>query len=135
MYTFSSRLKTFAFILMAIGALGIGYGFYMAPKTTADVEVILKGEAAEHHGGLAESDTHAAAGETHGVSAPHKDTAHASANNASTSNAIHNATISKSSNADIHFSDQHAVSDNTGHHTMYGKVASHNHHDDPDKHI
>jgi hypothetical protein len=135
MYTFSSRLKTFAFILMAIGALGIGYGFYMAPKTTADVEVILKGEAAEHHGGHAELDTHAAASETHGVSAPHKETAHESTNNAATSNAIHNDTISKTSNADIHLSDQNAVSENEGHHATDGKVATHSAHDDHEKHL
>ena len=29
MYTFSSRLKTFSLILMAVGLLGIGYGFYI----------------------------------------------------------------------------------------------------------
>lgn len=47
MYTFSSKLKTFSFVLMLIGALGIGYGFLSAPKTIQDVETIL---AAESHG-------------------------------------------------------------------------------------
>jgi len=51
MYTFSSKLKTFSFILMAIGILGIGYGFLNAPKDIHEVETIL---AAEHHGGHGE---------------------------------------------------------------------------------
>jgi hypothetical protein len=48
MYTFSSKLRALSFILMALGLLGIGYGFFTAPKTTEDVEKIL---AADEHGG------------------------------------------------------------------------------------
>ena len=48
MYTFSSKLKTFSLILMAVGLLGIGYGFLTAPKDIQDVEKIL---ATEAHGG------------------------------------------------------------------------------------
>lgn len=48
MYTFSSKLKTFSFILMAVGLLGIGYGFLTAPKDIQEVEKLL---AAESHGG------------------------------------------------------------------------------------
>ena len=59
MYQFSSRLKSFSFALMVLGLLGIGYGFWTAPKTDADVEAILKEQEA-HHGG-AHQDTHAAA--------------------------------------------------------------------------
>ena len=40
-YTFSSKLKTFSFILMILGAIGIGVGFWSAPKTIEDVEKIL----------------------------------------------------------------------------------------------
>ncbi len=54
MYTFSSKLKTLSLILMVLGVLGIGYGFFTAPKNTEDVEKIL---AADTHGG-----GHAAAG-------------------------------------------------------------------------
>ncbi|MFM2011201.1 MAG: hypothetical protein RLZZ479_1592 [Bacteroidota bacterium] len=50
MYTFSSKLKTFSLILMAVGLLGIGYGFYTAPKDIKEVETLL---AAESHGGHA----------------------------------------------------------------------------------
>jgi hypothetical protein len=46
MYTFSNKLKNFSFILMAVGVLGIGYGFLTTPKTVAQVEEIL---ATEHH--------------------------------------------------------------------------------------
>ena len=53
MYTFSNSLKTLAFILMAVGILGVGYSFFTAPTSLEEVEQIL---AAEHHGG------HAAAG-------------------------------------------------------------------------
>jgi hypothetical protein len=53
MYTFSSKLKTFSFILMIIGILGIGYGFLTAPKNIEEVEKILA--ANEHEGHHAEA--------------------------------------------------------------------------------
>jgi hypothetical protein len=59
MYTFSSKLKTFSFVLMAVGLLGIGYGFYTAPKDIQEVEKIL---AAGSHG--AHGETASAAHET-----------------------------------------------------------------------
>jgi hypothetical protein len=49
MYTFSSKLKNISIALMVIGALGIGYGFYTAPKDLQEVEKILAGE--NQHGG------------------------------------------------------------------------------------
>ncbi|MFE3846446.1 quinol:cytochrome C oxidoreductase [Flavobacterium sp. LB3P45] len=52
MYTFSSKLKTFSFVLMAVGLLGIGYGFLTAPKDIQEVEKIL---ASETHGGHGEA--------------------------------------------------------------------------------
>ncbi|MDG2433457.1 quinol:cytochrome C oxidoreductase [Flavobacterium sp.] len=64
MYTFSSKLKTLSFILMALGVLGIGYGFWNAPKDIQAVEQIL---AADSHGG------HAAV-ESHGESTAHEAT-------------------------------------------------------------
>jgi len=59
MYTFSSKLKTFAFVLMALGLVGIAFGFLTAPKTVEDVEKIL---ADSHHGG---HHTEAVAHESH----------------------------------------------------------------------
>ncbi len=81
MYTFSSKLKTFSFVLMAVGLLGIGYGFLTAPKDIQEVEKIL---AAETHGGHGESkheasvaseETHAEMGKTNEVkeAAEHKE--------------------------------------------------------------
>jgi hypothetical protein len=48
MYTISNKLKTFAFLLMALGLIGIVYGFLSTPKTTEEVEKML---ADSHHGG------------------------------------------------------------------------------------
>jgi hypothetical protein len=50
MYTFSSKLKTFSFILMIVGILGIGYGFFTAPKDIKEVEEMLAASShGEHH--------------------------------------------------------------------------------------
>lgn len=57
MYTFSSKLKNISFVLMLLGVLGIGYGFFTAPKNIKDVEAILEKEASEHHGGGHEATT------------------------------------------------------------------------------
>ena len=55
MYTFSSKLKTLSFILIALGVLGMGYGFLTAPKDIQEVELIL---AADSHGGHAAVESH-----------------------------------------------------------------------------
>ena len=60
MYTFSSKLKTFSFVLMAVGLLGIGYGFFTAPKNIQEVEALL---AADAHGAHGEGNHEAAAHE------------------------------------------------------------------------
>ncbi len=72
MYTFSSKLKTFAFVLMVLGALGIGYGFFTAPKSVEEAEQIIEAEHAHgghgeaaHHEAAAESTHHEAVAETH----------------------------------------------------------------------
>ena len=57
MYTFSSKLKTFSFILMIVGALGIGYGFFSAPKNIQEVETMLNADSHGHHEAVAH-DTH-----------------------------------------------------------------------------
>ena len=50
MYTFSGKLKTVSIALMILGALGIGYGFLSAPKTTEDVAQALLHDQDAHHG-------------------------------------------------------------------------------------
>jgi hypothetical protein len=73
MYTFSSKLKTFSFVLMIIGILGIGYGFLTAPKTIQDVEKILKEEEAHHEGGHESTSTHEAAATEHSPAVTHEE--------------------------------------------------------------
>ena len=68
MYTFSSKLKTFSFVLMAVGLLGIGYGFLTAPKNIQEVEALL---AADSHGGHGEGN-HEKASSAHGSETTHE---------------------------------------------------------------
>lgn len=72
MYTFSSKLKTLSFILMAVGLLGIGYGFLTAPKDIQEVEKLL---AAESHGehGEAKHENSKSSGGTHDATATHSE--------------------------------------------------------------
>ena len=42
MYTFSSKLKTFSFALMIIGALGVAYGFFSSPSSVEDVKIMMQ---------------------------------------------------------------------------------------------
>ena len=64
MYTFSSKLKTFSLVLMAVGLLGIGYGFLSAPKNIQEVEAILAADAhGSSHGATVEA--HAIVEESH----------------------------------------------------------------------
>jgi hypothetical protein len=56
MYTFSSKLKTFSLVLMITGLLGIGVGFYIAPKNIQDVENILASHGS--HGAHAPANAH-----------------------------------------------------------------------------
>ncbi|MGF1559040.1 MAG: quinol:cytochrome C oxidoreductase [Flavobacteriaceae bacterium] len=64
MYTISNRLKMGSIIMMVVGLLGIGYGFFTAPKTIEAAKEMV----ASHGGGHGESDSHAAAGD-HGADA------------------------------------------------------------------
>ena len=58
MYTFSSKLKTFSFALMIIGALGVAYGFFSAPSTVEDVKEIMAHSASHNaHGETAHVET------------------------------------------------------------------------------
>lgn len=66
MYTFSSKLKTFSFVLMIVGVLGIGYGFLTAPKTIQDVETILASDSHGHSNSHDAATTHDAHGEKAG---------------------------------------------------------------------
>ncbi len=72
MYTFSSKLKTFSFVLMLLGAIGIGVGFFNAPKNIEEAQKMIE---AENHGGHGET-THENASENHEMPAVQKATKH-----------------------------------------------------------
>ena len=66
MYTFSSKLKTFSLILMAVGVLGIGYGFLSAPKDIQEVEALLASDShgSQHEVVASSAEAHAVTGES-----------------------------------------------------------------------
>jgi len=74
MYTFSSKLKTFSFILMAVGLLGIGYGFLSAPKNIQEVEALLASDShnSHHESSASTEENHAVAEEAHAEAGEHK---------------------------------------------------------------
>lgn len=51
MYTFSNKLKTFSFILIILGVLGVAYGFISSNKSLEEVKTLIAQEASAHHGG------------------------------------------------------------------------------------
>jgi hypothetical protein len=57
MYTFSSKLKTLSLVLMVLGLLGIGYGFFTAPKNIQQAEEIIEKSHGEHHEGAEAHET------------------------------------------------------------------------------
>lgn len=120
MYTFSSKLKTVAFVFMILGIIGIGYGFLTAPKNTAEVEEILKKESEEHGG------HHAAAGHDAHEAHPAKE-AHATETHESHDKVVATEVKPEASMADpaIHIDTISTTKD-----TAHEAVATEEHHDD-----
>ncbi len=134
MYTFSSRLKTFAIILMVLGAVGIVYGFLMAPKTTADVEAILEKEAAEHHGSHAATETHKTTDVAHTETKMHSDAGHVITVEPTMADTMHVDTMDVTDNSETAHADHKA----DAHTTTAAKGAAHGGHDahaDHEKHL
>lgn len=82
MYTFSNKLKTFSFILIILGVLGVAYGFISSNKSLEDVKTLIAQEAAHHGGGHAEAvghsgEGHDAHGNNHASADAHHDDEHA----------------------------------------------------------
>ena len=51
MYTFSNRLRTFSFVLMIVGLIGIAWGFMNAPSTVEEAkEIIASQNSHDTHG-------------------------------------------------------------------------------------
>ena len=59
MYTISGKLRTVAFVLMILGAIGVVIGFISSHKSLDEVKEMLAAENAGHHGGGHEADTKA----------------------------------------------------------------------------
>jgi len=77
MYTFSNKLKTFSFILMILGALGVGYGFMTSHKSLDEVKTMLAEEATGHGGGHGEDASHAVSDSDHAqAEEAHEETSH-----------------------------------------------------------
>lgn len=72
MYTFSNKLKTFSFVLIILGVIGIAYGFLTAPKTVQEVELIL---SEQHHDGHGSHDEAHATTDSHAVGDSHAEVA------------------------------------------------------------
>lgn len=125
---------------MVLGFLGIAYGFYMAPKNTAEVEAILEKEAAEHHGGHAATEPHATTSEvTHTTTKEQTETGHHAANDASMADTVHADTIAITPMTDGHH-DASVVTNETTATTIATttKANSHEVHDahaDHEKHL
>ena len=64
MYTLTTKLKVFAIVLMVLGAVFTGIGFFLAPANEAAVEQMLAEQESEH-------------GEGHGAASAHSDSDHA----------------------------------------------------------
>ncbi|MFK5972168.1 MAG: quinol:cytochrome C oxidoreductase [Flavobacteriaceae bacterium] len=75
MYTFSNKLKIASIILMAIGALGIGYGFITMPGTVEEAKAMVVSHNDGHGGGHEANEAHAVQ-DDHAVVAEGHDSAH-----------------------------------------------------------
>jgi len=64
MYTFSNRLKIASIILMAVGFIGIAYGFMTMPGTVQEAKNIVASNSGNHHEGE-HAVTEAHAGDSH----------------------------------------------------------------------
>ena len=62
MYTLSSKLRLFSFIFMALGLVGIVFGFIDVPSSVADVKELMAGHGGEHQ---SEAQGEAPHGDTH----------------------------------------------------------------------
>jgi hypothetical protein len=51
MYTFSNRLKISALVLMVLGLIGLGVGFFTAPSTVEEAKAALESAHGDGHGG------------------------------------------------------------------------------------
>jgi hypothetical protein len=95
MYTLSSKIKNLSIILMVLGLLGIGYGFFSAPKNTEDVEKILAADAhGGHHGAAAAHEAAPAVGHGEATEA-HAETKEAHVEAEHKTEAVHDSAVAE----------------------------------------
>ncbi|GIM61932.1 quinol:cytochrome C oxidoreductase [Capnocytophaga canis] len=58
MYTFSNKLRLTAIVLIIIGIIGIGVGFFTAPKTVEDVKTMEQAHHSDAHADAHHDDAH-----------------------------------------------------------------------------
>jgi len=66
MYTFPNKLRNLAIVFMAVGLIGLVYGFISAPTTVAEAKAIVAANHGEGHG-----TTHETTPASHGADASH----------------------------------------------------------------
>ncbi len=77
MYTFSNRLKMASYILMAVGAIGIGIGFASMPGSVEEAKAMVASHDDGHGSSHGEEASHDDAASDHEVAATHGDKAEA----------------------------------------------------------
>ena len=79
MYQFSQRFKLTTYVLMALGLLGLAYGFLSAPSTVEEAKAMVAAHDAAGHGSDHADASHASE-DSHAAEAAHTDDfAHGSA--------------------------------------------------------
>jgi len=74
MYTFPNKLRNLAIVFMAVGFMGLVYGFLAAPNTIEEAKAIVAANHGEGHGSSHESsdaETSHEESTTHAVEASH----------------------------------------------------------------
>ncbi|MFT6755054.1 MAG: hypothetical protein ACJAV9_000533 [Urechidicola sp.] len=86
MYTFSNRLRTFSFVLMIVGLIGIAWGFMNAPSTVEEAKEMIANQSSHDTHGT----DHEVAPTSHGEEDSHaKDDAHIETTGHETATASH----------------------------------------------
>ncbi len=118
MYKFSSKLRSFAFVMMALGFVGMAYGYFTTPHSDAEIEEYIKQQHDEHHG------SH---GNEHHEAEAHKDASHAEKHAFKVEDSLKKEVAAHDSTAHLHDSTHVAID------TSSASAVAHvdeNHHDD-----
>jgi hypothetical protein len=75
MYQFSQRFKLTTYVLMALGLLGLAYGFLSAPSTVEEAKAMVAAHDSDGHGSDHADESHTAA-DAHSAEAAHAQDSH-----------------------------------------------------------